>query len=457
MKVEGSEECEFSTKPPDLLLPTCPECSSASSYRDGFRKEKGRTVQRYLCRSCGRRFSDSTPKNEVDIDIGRESSEGSHPNKDLPHDVVAGPDLAVEVGGDDLPLLGSEDVASHGRTTAGQDIYNLCERNKTHRVCADEAKNLVATETEETRIVVAGEIPPYKSLLFNYSWYLKKQGFAESTIKSRESLLHVLAKRGTNLLDSEDVKKAIYEQKWCNKRKVNAVDAYTRLLDMQQMTWDPPRYRFASTLPFIPTEAELDALIAGCGPKTSTFLLLLKETGARSGEVHKLKWTDIDSETKTLRITPEKGSYPRIFKISNRLVNMLSVIRMNNAVSDPKRIFAHDLNSVRDSYLKQRKTLARKLQNPRLTQIHFHTFRHWKGTMLYHQTKDLLFVQRTLGHRSVMNTMKYIQLEESLFKDQDEQFVCKAARSVKEATELIELGYTYVCDVENAKLFRKPK
>ena len=77
--------------------------------------------------------------------------------------------------------------------------------------------------------------------------------------------------------------------------------------------------------------------------------------------------------------------------------------------------------------------------------------------VLYHQTKDLLFVQRTLGHRSVMNTMKYIQLEESLFKDQAEQFVCKAARNVQEATELIELGYAYVCDIENAKLFRKPK
>jgi hypothetical protein len=37
------------------------------------------------------------------------------------------------------------------------------------------------------------------------------------------------------------------------------------------------------------------------------------------------------------------------------------------------------------------------------------------------------------------------------------QYVSKTTGNAPEATELIELGYTYVCDVENAKLFRKPK
>jgi hypothetical protein len=35
--------------------------------------------------------------------------------------------------------------------------------------------------------------------------------------------------------------------------------------------------------------------------------------------------------------------------------------------------------------------------------------------------------------------------------------VCKAAANVKEATELIETGYEYVCDMETVKLFRKRK
>ena len=121
------------------------------------------------------------------------------------------------------------------------------------------------------------------------------------------------------------------------------------------------------------------------------------------------------------------------------------------------RIFSHDVNTMRDVFLKQRKNLARKLQNPRLNQIHFHTFRHWKATTLYHKTKDLLYVQRFLGHRSISNTMKYIQLEESIFKENVDEYICKAAKTIQEASDYIEQGYTYVCDVEDAKLFRKPK
>ena len=56
----------------------------------------------------------------------------------------------------------------------------------------------------------------------------------------------------------------------------------------------------------------------------SAFLQLLKETGARRGEIFNLKWTDIDLVNRAVRITPEKGSEPRIFRISEKLAAMLS-------------------------------------------------------------------------------------------------------------------------------------
>jgi hypothetical protein len=37
-----------------------------------------------------------------------------------------------------------------------------------------------------------------------------------------------------------------------------------------------------------------------------------------------------------------------------------------------------------------------------------------------------------------------------------DEYVCKAAGTVEEATDLIELGFSYVCDVDGVKLFRKP-
>lgn len=92
---------------------------------------------------------------------------------------------------------------------------------------------------------------------------------------------------------------------------MNAVDAYAKLMEMLGETWQPPKYRFEETkLPFIPTEEEIDTLIASCSPKISAFLQLLKETGVRSGEAAKLKLEDIDFTRGTIRISPEKGSEP---------------------------------------------------------------------------------------------------------------------------------------------------
>lgn len=59
---------------------------------------------------------------------------------------------------------------------------------------------------------------------------------------------------------------------------------------MFKIPWEPPpKTRVERKLPFIPTEAEIDQLIAGMGKKTATFLQVLKDTGARSAEARKLQ------------------------------------------------------------------------------------------------------------------------------------------------------------------------
>jgi len=86
--------------------------------------------------------------------------------------------------------------------------------------------------------------------------------------------------------------------------------------------------------------------------------------------------------------------------------------------------------------------LAFKMQNPRIPQIPFHTFRHWKATMEYHKTRDILHEKEILGHKSLNNTMLYTQLIS--FKDDD--FNASVAHSEEEACKLIEAGFEYICD-----------
>jgi hypothetical protein len=74
--------------------------------------------------------------------------------------------------------------------------------------------------------------------------------------------------------------------------------------------------------------------------------------------------------------------------------------------------------------------------------------------MEYAKTKDILHVMNLLGHRRIQNTLVYTQL----VNFEKEDYVAKVAQCAKEASELIEAGFEYVCTTpENIMLFRKRK
>jgi integrase len=80
----------------------------------------------------------------------------------------------------------------------------------------------------------------------------------------------------------------------------------------------------------------------------------------------------------------------------------------------------YPLRGFRSAFTKQRARAANKLGNPRIIQITFHTFRHWKATREYHKTKDSLYVMKLLGHKNIENTLVYTQLMEF----RDDEFIC---------------------------------
>jgi integrase len=113
-----------------------------------------------------------------------------------------------------------------------------------------------------------------------------------------------------------------------------------------------------------------------------------------------------------------------------------------------------NLNNLRRTFERQRKRQANKLGNPRLNKITFHTLRHWKGSTEYHKTKDILHVMQVLGHKNIKNTLLYTQL---IDVEKDDSFICKVAKTPQEIIETIEAGFTFVCEMDGAKYFRKPK
>jgi integrase len=286
----------------------------------------------------------------------------------------------------------------------------------------------------------------------------RKEGRAEETIRSRIQALKQVA-RICNLNNPEEVKTwlacLIEENKctWNNKTKTKFCDTYTTYLKFKGIQWTAPKYQIIAKLPFIPTEQEIDLLISACGKTTSTVLQMLKETGMRIGELCQLKWIDIDGERKTVSITPEKGSNPRMLPVSDKLLGMLS--RLARIHGD--NIFQPKKKMLREYYSIQRKAIAERLQNPRLLKITFHTFRHWKGTMEYHKTKDIMHVKYVLGHKSINCTLMYINLEAALFLADTDEWICKVAHNEAEAIQLIEAGFIYVNNLGENAFYKKRK
>jgi hypothetical protein len=117
-----------------------------------------------------------------------------------------------------------------------------------------------------------------------------------------------------------------------------------------------------------------------------------------------------------------------MWRVTSTLIEMLNGLPRKN-----QRIFSGKARSMETTLKGVRKRLAKDPQNPRFLQIHFPTLRHWKATMLYHQTKDPHYVQHFLGHKSLKSTEIYINIEHTLFKaGTNDQYTVKVAEKPDE-------------------------
>jgi integrase len=195
-------------------------------------------------------------------------------------------------------------------------------------------------------------------------------------------------------------------------------------------------------------------LIANARPKMTLFLSMSKDLGTRPIELTWLKLKDIDLENGIVSITSAKHCNGRTLKLKNRTLDMLKQHIQKHSLNQNDLIFPTSSDHISDVYRRHRNALARKLQIPSIAQIRLYDFRHYFASMLYHKTKDLLHVKAALGHKDLRQTLRYTQLLETT---EDDEYHCKVATSVKEATRLIEKGFEYVTEKDGIMIFRKCK
>ncbi|HSV49499.1 MAG TPA: site-specific integrase [Candidatus Acidoferrales bacterium] len=271
--------------------------------------------------------------------------------------------------------------------------------------------------------------------LLEFAWIMQKKGRKRRTITGRMSLLRKLVVFGADLSNTDSVETVLATETFTSAAKLNTVKAYIAFTDIFDIPWEPLKVDYEPAEPFIPLESELDQIIAACGKVTAAFLQVLKDTGARCGEAKQIKWADINSAFNTISINhPEKKSRSRTVKVSEKTIAMLNALPRKYG----DEVFCNSYDSIRGTFNHVREKLA--IFNPRIKQIHLHTFRHWKATIEYAKDKDLLRVQRLLGHKNIQNTIRYSHLQDF----EADEWVVRRPATPKEEDELIMSGFQYV-------------
>jgi integrase/ribosomal protein L37AE/L43A len=391
--------------------PLCPQCGSNKLWRDGLRYSPfGDKIQRWLCRNCGFRFSDSH-------DVERSWSAFERLQR------VQTKSLKAKV-----------DIVSDRQICVSEgEMINLAEVTRQETAAG-------ATLLDKATL---------KGLLVQYAFWIQKEGYAEDS--RYRDCIRMLINAGANLRDPENVKAVIAKRPWKDGTKMQATYAYDLMTKMLGITWTKPRYRQEETLPFVPEEKELNDLVASCkSRRMAAFLQTLKETYADPTEALRLRWIDIDFSKSIITINkPVKGHLPGQIKVSSNVLAMLNALPKTS-----ERIFPITYKSAYDCFKQVRKRAAARLQNPRLLAISFRTYRHWGGTMIAHYTNgNVLTVKKLLRHKRIDNTMKYIHM--ITFKD--DEFEVGSATTVEEAKKLLSVGFDYITQKDNIMLFRRPK
>ena len=389
----------------------CPRCHNKRLWKDGIRKTKVSSTQRFICRNCGYRFSESSV-----LSIHQNHSGGCQ----VCASIMEAKNLSTV-----KPL--KDGLAG---ATNKQDIYSNYTSNQ-------------------------ATIVKMQQKIIEFEKYVKREGYQPRTCFEYLKTIRLLAKRGANLLEPETVKEVIAAQKWKNSRKrcvCHIYNAFARMLDIH---WRMPKYKVAEKHSFCPRTETIDQIIAGTGKKISIAIQLIKETGCRSGEADKLKWTQIDFAKRLITIIPLKGSRLRIKRVSENLIK-----RLNSLPRKSKQVFGdHGYNAMRTNSAHQRKNLARKLNNPEIEKTTFCSVRHWYATKYCHENGgSAIKTQLEMGHRSINSTMQYIDLEKVVYGEStDDEWTHEFANTQEEAGKLVDVGFEYVADVYGKPMFRKKK
>jgi integrase len=156
----------------------------------------------------------------------------------------------------------------------------------------------------------------------------------------------------------------------------------------------------------IPSYEVAKAVIASMRPSQSrNFFHLILETGLRFGEALSLRWDQVDFANRRLVMErSEKRSEGSYLPLSDTALQIL-MDQQRYTANHPFVFRVHPRTLIR--------ALGRakaRVPLPGAELVNAKNLRHLYATRLYAQTRDLVYVQRMLRHRSLLTTQRYVHM-----------------------------------------------
>ena len=168
---------------------------------------------------------------------------------------------------------------------------------------------------------------------------------------------------------------------------------------------------------YVPSREDVAKVILAAVPGTRDYLVAIKETMARMGEINRLTWEDVDLDEKyvVLYTRKKKGGHltPRKVPMTTRLYNML-FRRYKNREKDKPWVFWQRYWSrkegkfVEGPYQDRKKIMGTLCRKVGVRYFRFHALRHFGASVMDRANVPIGSIQRILGHENRSTTEIYL-------------------------------------------------
>ena len=156
------------------------------------------------------------------------------------------------------------------------------------------------------------------------------------------------------------------------------------------------------------SEAERTRLFKACRAshwdKLYLIVLLAITTGARKGELTKLRWNDIDFDRRTAYVSTTKNGQPKVLPLTDSVIKELQLFD----TKDSSLIFASRIKE--DVAYCFTKPWKKALEDAEIEDFRFHDLRHSCASYLAQSGASLLEIADVLGHKDISVTKRYAHL-----------------------------------------------